>query len=606
MGAGRYQKKNKMTTTFVILGVTIVLFIWGRWSADLVALLSLLALALSGVIDTRDAVAGFGNPTVVMIAALFVVGEGLSRTGVTGWGGKKLLEAARGSRIRLLVVVMAGTACLSAFISNTGTVATLLPAVVAAAWAVGSVPSKYLMPLAFAANTGGLLTLTGTPPNIVVAQTLEQSGLRPFSFFEYALIGAPLLVAAVAYMALVGRRILPSRSSDQRPIDAAADLADLAAAYSLGEHQFRLRIRANSSLIGKTVMDAALGPTYGAPVLRIEGREIAQDVVLCDDDILIVRAPDEIIDTLMHELGLSLQPPADAPDEFVSKELGLAEVIPTPRSEYLGRRMALGQISERFPVQLLAVRRRGEPVVDRDLTLEFGDSLLVRGTWEGIGELQKDRRNFIVVGTPEAMASEVAGLGPRAGVAVAALVGMVVLMVTGVVSTVIAALIAAAAMILGGCLSTRDAYRSISWSSVVLIAAMIPMGRALEATGGASLVAEGLVSTLGHLSPVALMAGVFLLTTGFSQVINNTATAVLVAPIVIQAAVNLGVSPHPLLMIVAVAASTAFLTPIGTTTNIMVFSPGGYRFTDYVKVGLPLMLIFLAVTLVLVPVIWPL
>ena len=595
-----------MITTFVILGVTIVLFVWGRWPPDLVALLSLLALALFGVIGTSDALSGFGNPTVVMIAALFVVGEGLSLTGVTGWGGKWLLEAAQGSKIRLLVVVMAGTAILSAFISNTGTVATLLPAVVAAAWAVGSVPSKFLMPLAFAANTGGLLTLTGTPPNIVVAQTLEQSGLRPFSFFEYALIGGPLLVTAVAYMALVGRRILPSRSADQRPVDAAADLADLACAYSLGENQFRMRVRSNSSLIGKTVMEAALGPTYGAPVLRIEGREIVTDLVLQRDDILVVRAPDEIIDTLMYELGLSLQPPDDSPDEFVSGEIGLAEVLPTPRSEYLGRPMAVGQIGERFQVQLLAVRRRGKTVADRELTLEYGDSLLVRGTWEAIGELQNERRNFVVVGTPEAMASEVAGLGPRAGVAVAALAGMVLLMVTGVVSTVIAALIAAVAVILGGCLSTREAYRSISWSSVVLIGAMIPMGRALETTGGASLVAEGLVNTLGELSPVALMAGVFLLTTGFSQVINNTATAVLVAPIVIQAALELGVSPYPLLMIVAVSASTAFLTPIGTTTNILVYSPGGYRFTDYIKVGLPLMLLFLAVSLVLVPVFWPL
>jgi len=597
-----------MTTTFIILGITIVLFVWGRWPPDLVALLSLLALALSGVIDTRDALAGFGNPTVVMIAALFVVGEGLSRTGVTGWGGKKLLEAARGSQNRLLVVVMAGTACLSAFISNTGTVATLLPAVVAAAWTVGSVPSKYLMPLAFAANTGGLLTLTGTPPNIVVAQTLEQAGLRPFSFFEYALIGGPLLITALVYMRFVGCRILPSRSADQRPVDVAADLADLAAAYSLGENQYRLRVRSNSSLIGKTLREAALGPTYHAPVLRIEGRKGAPDVVLEEDDILVIHAPSETIDTLMHELGLGLQPPGDSQEEFVSKEIGLAEVIPTPRSEYLGRPMAVGQIFERLPLQLLGVRRRGNPVVDdaKEMTLEFGDSLLVRGTWEAIGELQSERRNFVVVGTPEAMATEVAGLRPRAGVAVAALVGMVVLMVSGVVPTVIAALIAAAAMILGGCLSTREAYRSISWSSVVLIAAMIPMGRALESTGGAGLVAEGLVNTLGKLSPVALMAGVFLLTTGFSQVINNTATAVLVAPIVIQAAVELGVSPHPLLMIVAVAASTAFLTPIGTTTNILVFSPGGYKFTDYVKVGLPLMLLFLAVSLVLVPVIWPL
>jgi len=595
-----------MTTTFVILGVTIVLFVWGRWSPDLVALLSLLALALSGVIGTGDALAGFGNPTVVMIGALFVVGEGLSRTGVTGWGGKRLLEAAQGSEIRLLVVVMAGTAVLSAFISNTGTVATLLPAVVAAAWTVGSVPSRFLVPLAFAANTGGLLTLTGTPPNIVVTQTLEQSGLRPFSFFEFALIGGPLLVTAVAYMALVGRRILPSRSADQRPVAAAADLADLASAYSLGEHQFRLRIRSSSSLIGKTLVEAALGPTYGAPVLRCEGRELVPDLVLSRDDVLVVRAPDEIIDRLMHELGLSLQPPTDAPAELVSKEIGLAEVIPTPRSEYLGRSLVLGKIAERFPVQFLAVRRRGKPVLDRELTLEFGDSLLVRGTWEAIGELQSERRNFVVVGTPEAMASEVAGLRPRAGVAVTALAGMVVLMVTGIVPTVIAALIAAAAMVLGGCLSTRDAYRSVSWSSVVLIGAMIPMGRALEITGGAGVVAEGLVSTLGDLSPVALMAGIFLLTTGFSQVINNTATAVLVAPIVVQAAVDLDVSPHPLLMIVAISASTAFLTPIGTTTNILVFSPGGYRFSDYVKVGLPLMLLFLALSLVLVPVIWPL
>jgi di/tricarboxylate transporter len=570
-------------------------------------LFSLLALALSGVIDTRDALAGFGNPTVLMIAALFVVGEGLSQTGVTGWGGKKLLEAARGSRIRLLVVVMIGTALLSAFISNTGTVATLLPAVVAAAWAVGSVPSKFLMPLAFAANTGGLLTLTGTPPNIVVAQTLEQSGLRPFSFFEYALIGVPLLVTAIAYMALVGRRILPSRSEDQRPVEVAADLADLAASYSLGENQFRLRIRSNSSLIGKMLREAALGPYYGAPVLRIEGRELSPDVILRHNDILVVRAPSETIDRLLHELGLGLEPPSDEPGEIVSKALGLAEVIPTPRSEYLGMPMAVGQISERFPVQVLAARRRGEPVVDsKAMTLEFGDSLLVRGTWEAIGELQSERRNFVVVGTPEAMANEFAGLRPRAGVAVAALVGMVVLMVTGVVPTVIATLIAAAAVVLGGCLSAREAYRSISWSSVVLIAAMIPMGLALEKTGGASLVAEGLVNTLGDLSPVALMAGIFLLTTGFSQVINNTATAVLVAPIVIHAAINLGVSPHPLLMIVAVAASTAFLTPIGTTTNILIYSPGGYRFTDYVKVGLPLMLLFLAVSLLLVPVFWPL
>ena len=595
-----------MILTFIILGITIALFVWGRWAPDLVALLSLLALALLGVIETRDAMAGFGNSTVVMIAALFVVSEALSRTGVTGWGGKKLIAAARGSRIRLLVVVMLGTAALSAFISNTGTVATLLPAVVAAAWAAGSVPAKFLIPLAFAANTGGLLTLTGTPPNIVVTQALEDQGLRAFSFFEFALIGGPLLVVAVAYMALIGRRLLPEQSTDERPIDAASDLAELVEAYALARNQFRLRIRSGSSLIGKTPAEAALGPNHGAPLLGVEGWAYEPDRMLDRNDVLILRTQGDNVDRLMNDLGLALLPPADAPPAVVSPEIGLAEILLTPRSEYIGRQVEIGSIADRFEVQFLALRRRGAQVDAREATLEVGDSLLVRGSWDAIGALQKERRNFVVVGAPEAMANEVSGLRPGAGVAIAALLGMVLLMVTGIVPTVIATLLAASATILGGCLTTREAYRAISWSSVILIAAMIPMGRALEVTGGAALVAEGLVNTLGTLSPIALLAGVFLLTTAFSQVINNTATAVLLAPIVLLAASDLGVSPHPLLMIVAISASTAFLTPIGTTTNILVFSPGGYRFLDYMKVGFPLMLLFLAVSLVLVPVIWPL
>ncbi len=595
-----------MITTFVILSVTIALFIWGRWSPDLVALLSLLALALSGVVSTSDALSGFGNSTVVMIAALFVVGEGLSQTGVTGWGGTRLLDAARGSKTRLLVVVMAGTALLSAFISNTGTVATLLPAVVAASWTVGSVPSRFLIPLAFAANTGGLLTLTGTPPNIVVAQTLEQSGIRAFSFFEFALIGGPLLAVAILYMSLVGRRLLPANPTHQRPIDASAEQADLALAYSLDENQVRLDIGTSSSLIGKTLQEAALGPTYGAPVLLVEGRESAPDLVLQRNDVLVVRASEESVDRLERDLGVRRAPPAGSVNEFTSREFGLAEVLPTPRSELLGTSIGVGDFAERFQVQLLAVRRHGKSVVGRELKMQFGDSLLVRGTWDAIGALQRERRNFVVVGTPEAMAREMGGLGPRAAVAIAALILMVVLMVTGIVPTVIAALVAAAVMILGGCLSAPQAYRSISWSSVVLIAAMIPMGKALETTGGAGVIADGLVTSIGSISPLALMAGVFLLTAGFSQVINNTATAVLICPIVMQAALDLDLSPHPLMMVVAVSASTAFLTPIGTTTNILVFSPGGYRFNDYLKVGVPLMLIFLSMSLVLIPVIWPL
>jgi di/tricarboxylate transporter len=261
--------------------------------------------------------------------------------------------------------------------------------------------------------------------------------------------------------------------------------------------------------------------------------------------------------------------------------------------------------AEKFSVHVLTIRRGDQLLGRREEKLAFGDALLVRGRWEDIERLRKEGRNFVVVGSPEAMSRQIVELTPRAVIAVLALVGMIVMMLTGIVPAVVATLIAAVVMVLGGCLSMSQSYRSISWQSVVLIAAMIPMSIALEVTGGAEFLANALVNTFGAIGPLALMAGVFLLTTAFSQVINNTATAVLVAPIVLRAALDLGISPYPLLMTVAVSASTAFLTPIGTTTNLMVMTPGGYRFNDYIKVGFPLLVIFLLVSLLLIPLIWP-
>jgi di/tricarboxylate transporter len=300
------------------------------------------------------------------------------------------------------------------------------------------------------------------------------------------------------------------------------------------------------------------------------------------------------------------QPKGELTTILLSHEVGVAEVLVAPRSAYIGRSLAQGRISEKYNVQVLSVRR-GEGALDQNsVKLAFGDSLLVRGTWEAIGLLQNERRNFVVVGSPEAMARQVVELSSDSILAVVALLIMVGLMVSGLVPTVFAAIIAAVLMVLGGCLSMQQAYRAISWSSVILIAAMIPMSTALQVTGGADFLANGLVATLGSIGPVAVMAGVFLLTTGFSQVISNTATTVLMAPIVLQAALDLGVSPHAMLMMVVVGASTAFLTPIASPPNTMVMAPGGYGFNDYLKVGLPLTILFLVVSLVLVPLIWPL
>jgi len=632
-----------MILTFVILILTIIIFIWGRWPSDLVALMALLALFLSGILTAEQALSGFSNSTVIMIAALFVVGEGLSRTGVTAWVGQQILHLAGNNMVRLLAVLMVGTALLSAFISNTGTVATLLPAVVAASWRVGSVPSVFLIPLAFAANTGGLLTLTGTPPNIVVADTLSGAGYEPFSYFEYAYIGLPLLIAAVAYMVFYGRGVLPKNSPEDRPSELVEAVNELAETFSLAENLYRLRVRFGSSLIGKTLKEAALGHDYGVTVLAIDSRQIegtssgapgenlvrpiqsflqephhhhqpGPETLIEAQDVLLVKGSGKAVYQLMVDFNLGVLPVDDGEEGLTGKglseallsaETGVAEILLTPRSAYIGRKVVESDFGEKFRVQVISIRRGDKLVSRKETKLEFGDALLVRGSWEAIETLRNERRNFVVVGSPEAISRQVIELTSQAVIAILAMLGMIVLMVSGLVPAVFASLIAAVIMVLGGCLTMRHAYRAISWPSVVLIAAMIPMSIALEVTGGAQFLANGLVNTFGTLGPMALLVGVFLLTTSFSQVINNTATAVLVAPIVLKAAGDMNISPYPLLMAVAVSASTAFMTPIGTTTNLMVMSPGGYNFKDYFRVGLPLILIFLILTVLLAPLFWP-
>ena len=630
---------NPTTYTFLILAITIALFIWGKIRSDLVAVISLLALFLGGVLTTGEALSGFGDSTVIMIAALFVVGDGLSRTGFTSWLGHQIIAFAGKSPLRVLVVLMMGTALLSAFISNTGTVATLLPAVVAIAWSIDSLPSKLLIPLAFAANTGGLLTLTGTPPNIVVSDTLAAAGYEPFGYFEYAYIGLPLLIIAITYMVFLGQRLLPARETSDRPEDLEASMAGMADSFDLQGKLFLAYVGADSTLVGKTLAESALGKNYTVSVLRIDKADLetqpslnrrqrrrqrilqrvdslaseeeipGPQTIIHDHDILTIKGSSTHIKTAAAAFNFEIEQidvdEAELSDILVTSEIGVAEVLITPRSVYIGNTLPSSTFSEKFGVQVLSIRRGNKLVSRKDTKLMFGDALLVRGSWDNIDVLQKEQRNFTVVGRPDDLSRQVIELSPQAIVAVLSLVGMVVLMVFSIVPTVIAALIAAVVMVLGGCLDMNQAYRSISWQSVVLIAAMIPMSVALQVTGGAELIANALVNTLGTIGPLALMAGVFLLTTAFSQVINNTATAVLVAPIVLEAALVSGVSPYPLLMTVAVSASTAFLTPIGTTTNLMVMTPGGYNFNDYIKVGLPLMILFLITSLFLIPIIWP-
>lgn len=605
-----------------ILVITIALFVWGKFTPDIVALLSMISLFLTGILDAKETLSGFSNPTVIMIAALFIIGEGLSQTGWTALAGKKFVQWAGKSVTKLLVIVSLGSGVLSGFVSNTGTVATLMPLTISSAWSIGTLPSKMLMPVAFGSNTGGLLTLTGTPPNIISSNALVEAGYEGFSFFEFALIGLPLLIVALLYFRFIGYRLLPKNKTNNKPVDIETTFHKWIEAYKIDGDYYRLRVRSVSPLLDTHFGLWNFEKEYNVSILRLKRRHpnplkgIPQFVEFPNNktifnyhDIITVKGDTEAINKLMITFRLGLLPLEPVTDELknnlINQEVGMTEVIVNPNSMLVGRTYKLGDYFSRYGIQLLAASRNNKPLTSKEIKIKVGDSFLLRGTWESIEDLKKQHDNLVICGSPEGMAKNIDSLNSKSYIALGALLLMIGLLVFKVVPGSIAALICGGIVLLTGCIPMSKAYKGISWTSVVMIAAMIPMGIALQKTGTAELVANALVTYLGSISPVMLLGGIFLLTTTFSQVINNSATAVLMAPIAILAATSLNLSPEPFMIVVAISASTAFLTPVGTTTNAMVMSAGGYKFMDYLKVGAPLLLMFFIISLVLVPIIWP-
>ncbi|TMU54445.1 SLC13 family permease [Flagellimonas algicola] len=609
-----------MITLLVVLGITIILFVWGKFPPDVVALMSMLSLYLLGILDIQETLSGFSNSTVIMIAALFIIGEGLSRTGWTAVAGQRFVKWAKSSVPKLLVIVTLGSSLLSGFVSNTGTVAALLPVTVTAAWNAGTLPSKLLMPVAFGSNTGGLLTLTGTPPNIIASNALVENGLEGFSFFEFGLIGLPLLLISILYFRYVGYRLLPSHRTKNRPMALDEEMHKWIENYSIGDNLYRLRIRSMSPLINSKVGDWDFEEAHNVSLMRLKRRHphplqsIHQFVELPDPqtemryhDIITVKGEAEDVDKLVLKFSLGVIPWKPEKDllkkELINQEVGMAEMIITPKSVFVGKTLPLGHYLSQAGVQLLAASRNSRPLSGK-IKIEAGDAFVIRGPWENMEALTSMYENLVISGSPEALSKNVDVITPKSYIALGTLVLMIALLVFKILPGAIAALACAGIMMLTGCVPISKAYKGISWTSVVMIAAMIPMGLALQKTGVAQMAANSLVDLLGSIHPTALLAGIFLLTTTFSQTINNSATAVLMAPIAIMASTTLGVSPKPFMIAVAISASTAFLTPVGTTTNAMVLSSGGYKFTDYIKVGGPLLLLFFIATLVLVPLIW--
>ena len=602
---------------FLILFVTILLFVSDRLRLDVVAILVILALMLSGLLSSNEALAGFGDPVVILIAGLFVVGEGLFRTGVAFAIGNWLMRAGGTSETRMMILLMLVVAGLSAFMSSTGAVAIFIPVSLNLAAKAGIQPSRLLMPIAFASLIGGMLTLIGTPPNLVVSTQLTREGLEGFGFFEFTPIGLLVLITGIVYMVFWGRnRLLQGISEPRKPVKNRLSLRDLIEAYDIFDRFHRLRITGDSAIAGMTVAQSLLRTRYGVTVLGIERQQQqrrtrimparTQTELKVGDIVLVVDTAGEL-DRIVQDEKLENLNIEKEYGRFAAQELGMAEVLLTPRSTLIGRTLSKNRFRQRYGLTVLGILRNGTPLKGNlvQTKLLFGDSVLVGGVWRKIALLQDEHENFLVLNLPREM-DEIAPNRDKAPWALGIIGGMLVLMTFKLMPSVAAVLLAALMMVFTRCVSMKNAYASINWESLVLIAGMLPMATALEKTGGIQLIVNGLVGSLGELGPLALMTGLFLLTSIFSQVISNTATTVLVAPIATMAAANMEISPYPLLMTVAIAASTAFSTPVASPVNTLVLGPGGYKFNDFVKIGIPLQLLVMVLTLLAVPMLFPL
>jgi di/tricarboxylate transporter len=595
------------TIVYLVLVAVVALFIWNKLPVEVVAVGSALTLAASGVLSLDQALAGFGDTTVLFIAALFVVSEGIDSTGVTTWAGQQLIDRAGASRTRLIILMMLLVALLTAVISVNGAVAALLPMVVVIALRVGRAPSSLLMPLAFGAHAGSLLALTGTPVHILVSDAAIEAGEAGFGYFEFGLVGVPVVIGAIAIVVLLGTRLLPERMAESIPPNLSDHARTLIDQYSLGEWVARLEVQDGSSLVDMTPSAIDLAAYPGLSLVGVQGERgvsLPANTPIGAGFVITARGHTDVIHHFA-EANVLVRLPGKTGGKLIDRQVGVVEVVIPPRSDLIGEKMFPGMVTESGDFVVLAIQRSGENLDRQPTPLAVGDTMLLQGTWDALDRRVESDRDVLVVDSPSLVRRQAVALGPRAWWAISILVVMVILLATNAVPAVEAALLAAGAMILTRVVTIYQAYKSVSWTTVVLVAGMIPLSTAVTQSGAADDIAQVLIDVVGNYGPYALLLGLFVLTAIFGQLISNMATALIVIPIAVTAAIDMGVSVRPVLMSLTVAAAGAFLTPVATPVNLMVQGPGGYEFGDYWKLGLPMLLLFMAAAVLLVPVFWP-
>ncbi len=619
-----------MITTIIILIISAIFFVNGKLRSDIVALCALLALLIFNILTPEEALSGFSNSVVIMMVGLFVVGGAIFQTGLAKMISSRILKLAGKSELRLFILVMIVTSAIGAFVSNTGTVALMLPIVVSLAASANMSAGRLLMPLAFASSMGGMMTLIGTPPNLVIQNTLINAGFPALSFFSFLPVGLICVIVGTLVLLPLSKWFL---SKEKRNTDkhqhANKSLKELVNEYGLSDNLFRLRVTPESIAKGKTIMELNVRRKYGLNILEVRRAQNSQSrflkpvtqnlaqpsTVISTDDIIYIKGDLDHVKTMVSDLRLEIlnnqtkesQSQNDQTLDFY--DIGIAEIVLMPASRIINRTIQETEFREKYNVNILGIRRKTEYLLQNlaEIRILSGDVLLVQGTWNDISRLSNEDEDWVVLGQPLAEAAKVT-LDYKAPIAAVIMIAMIAMMVFDFipVAPVTAVMIAGILMVLTGCFrNVEAAYKTINWESIVLIAAMLPMSLALEKTGASEYISNSLVSGLGAYGPLALMAGIYFTTSLMTMFISNTATAVLLAPIALQSAQQIGVSPVPFLFAVTLGASMCFASPFSTPPNALVMPAGQYTFADYIKVGLPLQIIMGIVMIFVLPLLFP-
>lgn len=598
-----------------MLAMAIVAFVMNKPRMDFVALTVIVAFPLTGILTVNETLAGFSDSSVILIAAFFVIGEGLVRTGIAYSVGEWLIKQARNSEVRLLVLLMGSVALLGSVMSSTGIVAIFIPIVLSIATHMKADPKRLMMPLSFAGLISGMLTLVATAPNLVVSSNLEQSGFDPFSFFSFTPIGLIILVVGIGYM-LFARRLLGDKDSVYTTNSAQRHLADLIQDYKLAGRNRRLRVNSGSLMIGKTIEELQLRARFGANIIGVEReKHITHKVIDASPNLEIKMGDILLVDFFYKETvddfcnAFHLTKLAFRGEYFTdqSRSIGMAEVSLPPESTLINKTILDIGFRSTYRLNVVGLRRNGESL-ENDITnenLKLGDTLLVIGTWKAIKTLQTRNQDFLVLSLP-AEIDNVAPALSKAPYAIIALLVTVGMMISGLFPNVIIALLGCLLMGAFRCVDMDSAYKSIHWQSLILIVGMFPFAAALQKTGGIDMAVKALLSVVGNSNPHLLIAALFVLTASIGLFISNTATAVLLAPIAINAAQHINASPYPFAMTVAIAASAAFMTPVSSPVNTLVIGPGRYKFMDFVKIGVPFTILVMIICIIFVPILFPL